>query len=100
MLCGRMFLRIEFDDVVAIDQARVAFDGDPLTAEEPPDAAAGGQADDAVAAERRFGDDLGERVARDGEPAELEVQRQVVRHGTGLDPSGARAGCWRVRRLL
>ena len=82
------------DDDVQLDPqaARVAFDGDALAAEEPADAAAGRQPDDPVAAERRFGDDLGERVARDGESAELEVQRQVVRHGTALDPSGGRAG--------
>ena len=56
-------------------------DADALAAEHAPDARAGGEADDAVAAERRLGDDLGDRVARDGESAELEVQRQVIRHG-------------------
>ena len=57
------------------------------------DARAGREADDAVAAERRLGDDLRDRLARDGESAELEVQRQVIRHGSGLDPKAAPFGC-------
>ena len=79
------------DDDVQLDPqtARVAFDGDAFAPQQPADTRARRQADDAVAAERRLCDDLGERVARDGESAELEVQRQVVRHGTALDPSGA-----------
>ena len=45
------------------------------------DARAGGEADDAVTAEGGLGDDLRDCLARDRESAELEVQRQVIRHG-------------------
>ena len=71
------------DDDVHLDaeRARVAVDADPLAAEHAADAGAGGEPDDAVTAERPFGHDLGDRVARDRQPAELQVQRQVVRHG-------------------
>jgi len=57
-----------------------------LRAQEPPDPLPR-QADHAVAPSAVSATISGERVARDGE-RELEVQRQVVRHGTGLDPRG------------
>ena len=48
------------DDDVQLDaqRLRVALDADALAAEDPLDARAGREADDAVAAERRLGDDL------------------------------------------
>ena len=72
------------DDHVQLDaQAlRVAVHADPLAPEDAADARAGGEPDDAVAGESRLGDDLRDGVARDREPAVLELEHQVLRHGS------------------
>src|SRR5581483_9225035 len=57
------------DDDVQLDAEalRRPLDLDPLAPEHALDPRAGGEPDDAVAAERGLGDDLGDRLARDGE---------------------------------
>ena len=72
----------------------VAVDADPFAPKDPTDTRAGRQADDAVASERPLGDDLSHRLARDREPAVLQVQEEVIRHGLAIRPETGR------RRLL
>ena len=83
------------DDDVQLDpeRPRVAVDADPLAAKDAAHARAGRQADDAVATERPLGDDLRHRLTGDREPAVLQVQGKVVRHGSGLDPKRGLEGC-------
>jgi hypothetical protein len=57
-----------------------------LASEDAADARAGRQADDAVAPECPFGDDLGHRLPGDGQPAELQIQEKVIRHGLRIRP--------------
>ena len=68
------------------ERTRVAVDADALAAKDAPDPCARGQPDHAVAAERPLGDDLGHRLAGDREPAALQVQEEVIRHGLRIRP--------------
>src|SRR4051794_14916059 len=87
------------DDDVHLDAKRLglALDADPLAAQDAPDAGAGGEPDDAVAAECPLGHDLGDGVARDRQPATLEVQEEIIRHGSELDRRRRAEGCGRAQ---
>jgi hypothetical protein len=75
------------DDEVELDPQRacVAVDGDAFAAKHAANARAGRETDDAVAAERRLGDDLGDRLPRDRQSPVFQVQREFVGHGGPLD---------------